>query len=653
MNRLISILCILFLALAVRLLFLSYGGVTIDSDEAIVGLMARHLVEGRDWPIFYYGQHYMGSLEPTLVALIFRFFGESEWTLKIVPLIFSLIFVYQVFLLGERLDGTRSGYIASILAAAPPVGFVEWSTKARGGFIELVVLGTGALLIAVSIYQQKRPKLGSLCLLAFVLGIAWWVNNQAIFYIVTIGLFLFVPLFSKLGLKFFLRDCLIASCFFFLGGAPFWYYNLVFYPRFETFKQLGGHAEFPNEVIEHFSGFFTEALPILLGSRRFWSKNDLFQYSSLFGFIVAAITLIAFLAYLFQQKSLDKKGSLIVLLFMAVTPLIFAFSSFGWLTSAPRYLLPLYSVWFVCVAISSNLKLFSLKLGSLLLVAIFGLSLCSNYLGGISIPGQPYVVNGERVSKDHTELNQWLVSHNFSHIFTNYWIGYRVAFETGERVTFSIYSEPYTFRIPRYENIGEEYLEVAPFVLVPTQVDEVSEALDELFIPYELFTASNYVILVPTISTSIISPRGEETSSEIPFKVTNSSSRKEWLSKISDHNRASRWGSGVHQSPGMFLEGRFNSRNRVSIIEIDGGFWLSDSARHLSLQLVDGDNSCLVYEGSTLPLHNFYGPKVQFRLPWSNTSAEYGQGTGLRLEQQGKHPVLDWSVAEINVFSKN
>ena len=149
-----------------------------------------------------------------------------------------------------------------------------------------------------------------------------------------------------------------------------------------------------------------------------------------------------------------------------------------------------------------------------------------------------------------------------------------------------------------------------------------------------------------------MNPLLDEGGQEIPIEMADASSRKDWLKRTSDNDRGSRWGSGVHQSPGMFLEGQFKNRVSVSRVEIDEGFWISDSARHLSLQLVDGDNRCLIYEGSTSPLHNFYGAKVQFKVPQSSVGTNYTQATGLRLEQQGKHPLFDWSVAEINVFSK-
>src|SRR5215467_8029876 len=39
-----------------------------DSDQAIVGLMAKHLAEGRTFPLFFYGQNYMLGVEAWIAA---------------------------------------------------------------------------------------------------------------------------------------------------------------------------------------------------------------------------------------------------------------------------------------------------------------------------------------------------------------------------------------------------------------------------------------------------------------------------------------------------------------------------------------------------------------------------------------------------------
>src|SRR6185503_18233643 len=54
-----------------------------DSDQAIVGLMAKHLAEGRAFPVFLYGQTYMLGVEAWLAAPLFAIFGASASVLKL------------------------------------------------------------------------------------------------------------------------------------------------------------------------------------------------------------------------------------------------------------------------------------------------------------------------------------------------------------------------------------------------------------------------------------------------------------------------------------------------------------------------------------------------------------------------------------------
>ena len=57
-----------------------------DSDQAVTGLMARHLSHLRAFPVFWYGQSYMLAVEAWLAAPLFRVFGASVATLKL-PLV--------------------------------------------------------------------------------------------------------------------------------------------------------------------------------------------------------------------------------------------------------------------------------------------------------------------------------------------------------------------------------------------------------------------------------------------------------------------------------------------------------------------------------------------------------------------------------------
>src|SRR6476469_6612194 len=57
-----------------------------DSDQAIVGLMAKHLAELRAFPVFLYGQTYMLGVEAWLAAPLFAIAGVSATALKL-PLV--------------------------------------------------------------------------------------------------------------------------------------------------------------------------------------------------------------------------------------------------------------------------------------------------------------------------------------------------------------------------------------------------------------------------------------------------------------------------------------------------------------------------------------------------------------------------------------
>src|SRR5579872_1476982 len=56
----------------------------LDSDEAVVGLMARHLLHGQ-FSTFYSGQRYGGSGEAALVAAAFWIAGAGQLALELVP----------------------------------------------------------------------------------------------------------------------------------------------------------------------------------------------------------------------------------------------------------------------------------------------------------------------------------------------------------------------------------------------------------------------------------------------------------------------------------------------------------------------------------------------------------------------------------------
>ncbi len=126
----------------------------LDSDEAVVGLMAKHILEGRELPVFYYGQHYFGALEAYLTAPFFALLGVSSWALRIVPLLSSLFVAALVGLLARRLWNPQAAWLAAALASVPPLFSFNFQLLARGGFPESMAL---TLLLTWMAVQLMTP----------------------------------------------------------------------------------------------------------------------------------------------------------------------------------------------------------------------------------------------------------------------------------------------------------------------------------------------------------------------------------------------------------------------------------------------------------------------------------------------------------------
>src|SRR3954466_10770264 len=131
----------------------------IDSDEAVVGLMAMQ-VPG-ELPAFYWEQHYLGTIEPIVTSGVFAVLGPSAATLKLVPAAFSMLFVGLVYLTARPIFGPGPALFSALYLAVPPSFFAAWSVKARGGYPEALALGQLCLLAAQRLADDAptSPKL--------------------------------------------------------------------------------------------------------------------------------------------------------------------------------------------------------------------------------------------------------------------------------------------------------------------------------------------------------------------------------------------------------------------------------------------------------------------------------------------------------------
>ncbi|MFZ6018414.1 MAG: hypothetical protein ACOYXO_02305, partial [Chloroflexota bacterium] len=148
---------VILLGLSLKIALLLADVFPFNADEAVVGLMARHILMGEK-PIFFYGQAYMGSLDAFLVAGIFKIFGQGVWGIRLVQIILYLFTILTSYWVGYLFfDSYRAGLIAAFLMAVPPVNTTLYTTVSLGGYGEALLIGN-LILINTRMLQEKNKK---------------------------------------------------------------------------------------------------------------------------------------------------------------------------------------------------------------------------------------------------------------------------------------------------------------------------------------------------------------------------------------------------------------------------------------------------------------------------------------------------------------
>jgi len=414
---------ILILGLFLRIFTLAYRLQYINSDEAIIGLMARHILQG-SFPIFYYGQQYYGPLDAYLTAPLFFLFGSSSATLHIIPLISSTLFIFVIEKLGTALYSPKVGLISAIFAALSSNFLTIRGLQADAAYSILLLIGTYSLLV----FNQtiRHLSLGKITFLICICLLGVWVFPLMLYYISAMCLYWL--LFSmqkaqKSGLSKPInlwKKVSLIIIFPMTLTVIIWFAG-IFYGR-SLLLQFG----------QTIANLFISVIPILLGFLPASGNYALFlQYLSLNPFWENSLIVLASVLIFFTGIGVgfrrSQKG--ISLLFLFVTLTLSLFLLFYVLMnvkpavlSLPRYLFPLYSA--IPLWVDGIIKVF--KKQPRLQMVIFLFVIGSNLYGTLTFP---------KMQIDSRSLVEWFSSREgIQYVYTDYWTGYRLAFESQEKV---------------------------------------------------------------------------------------------------------------------------------------------------------------------------------------------------------------------------
>ena len=113
----------------------------VHTDNAVMLLMGKHILEKGEFPIFYYGQNWFGSLSALVHAGVFLALGGiPSWSIHVAPLLFFLGFCLVLYLLTRMTLGPAVALVALAWNIVTPVPLSEYTVMPHGGYIEGLML---------------------------------------------------------------------------------------------------------------------------------------------------------------------------------------------------------------------------------------------------------------------------------------------------------------------------------------------------------------------------------------------------------------------------------------------------------------------------------------------------------------------------------
>jgi 4-amino-4-deoxy-L-arabinose transferase-like glycosyltransferase len=493
----------LLVAAVFRVGLLLAGTVPFNSDEAIVALMARHIVAGAR-PVFFYGQAYMGSLDAYLIAGLFALFGPSVAAVRAVQVVVFLGTVATTYWLGRCIY--RSEWIAgaaAVFVALPSVLATLYTTISLGSYGEVLLIGNLLLLLTLALGQAAAvapagpamaKRLGTWGLLGLLGGVGFWSLSLIGVYLLPIAIYLLVTHWrQKRRLSVYV---LAAAVGFAVGAAP-WIGFTLQYGLQTIAESVGSAMPVPADYhpifafFRHVFYFLLFGLTVIWGLRPPWSAE--FLALPLLPYALALHT--AVLVFSLRRAALrrDEATPGRTLLLGVVVTLVAAYllTPFGEDPSG-RYFVPLT----IPIALFMAETLHWLRLrrkrrspwrkwfAQVLALGLIGFNWWSNVSAAAHAPGltTQFDAVAQVDMRAMPALMAFLREHGETRGYSNYWVSYPLAFESDEELIFAPalpyhFDFRYTTRYNRYQPYARLVADSPRAAYITTQHEPLNDRL--------------------------------------------------------------------------------------------------------------------------------------------------------------------------------
>lgn len=466
---------LLFLASIWRLWIIQTNAIAFNSDEAIVGLMAKHMLEGKPIPIFFYGQVYLGSLDAMFTTLVFSIFGVSVFAIHITQFFLYLIsIVVSYYLAYEVSQQKRVALIVAFLVAIPNLLVLHYTFLALGGYTELFILSNIVYLLGWQVTIERSTTWWRWLSLGLAAGLGWWIHGGILVSLAIVGL---------MGLWHFRIDksklYLLALIGFLLGSVVWWVYN--FQHDWAALRFL-----FENNLIDNSTQPEDQACctpyqksviglllaGVLAGFREPWGSDFFVTLFSLAALVIYMILITRFIVKERYQWYLARSQTSFPVRYwviLVITIMIIVIMVSGLYDPSGRYLLPITTPLMIGIALGINdmrkVNRFVASLMLTLLVAFHGTTVLQ------------FVEAHRPINQMHDQheeaVIEFLLDQNLVYGYSDFWTSFRLIFVSNEEI---IISSLLPYDENGYKTFSNRY---EPYV------DEVNEAEHVFWLTYD------------------------------------------------------------------------------------------------------------------------------------------------------------------------
>ena len=407
--------------LVLRILVLRSPMGRLDADEATVALMGRQVAAGHRPPLFFWGQFYGGTIEPSLVGISLKLFGDRIATataVKLVPLSLSAFACWPFGLAARRIVGPQRAKIAAALLFAWP-GTTWLATKERGFYWVGMLLVCSALLAALKLANREPNPNRSWLLFGAIAGLAWYNSAQCMYFIAPLAVWLVWttrPQWRSLALGGFAAI---------IGASP-WIYG-----AFEYGTKVVDQEPSKQSYLSRLNGVWSALVPRIFGVRHLFEAKWLFSGVGVALYVAITIALLVIASKAVRSKAVrDEIGAptgridgvtsarLITVLAISL-PLLAAVPSLSVFVSEPRYALYLAPTAVLVVVVVARKFRTSVAVATVILVCAV---VSFNALHDVSRqPQQKFLDLGP---SDTKSLELLLYQRHTTVFYADYWLAY-------------------------------------------------------------------------------------------------------------------------------------------------------------------------------------------------------------------------------------